>query len=259
LANTTIFKKKISDLESISVRLCGDVPYKARIDAIDRFQQDESVRICFLSLNASSEGITLTAATRMYIMDQWWNPARDYQAMHRLYRIGQTKPVQIFAIYVDNSIENRLRTIRAAKGAMAMATIAEAAPPEDLDWCQQARFFFDLSDDDDDDCERGNRRRSKRKRDVPLCKMPGLVINSSGFGSSYNQNLAHMTNQASTTPVIVPSSCRPRIKRRMTAIGPRRDNKKQDRRVCWGNDTDDDHESKHELEENHPLFGALFF
>ena len=63
--------------------------------AIQRFQNDESCRVFLISLKAGGVGLNLTAADYVYIVDPWWNPAVEQQAIDRTHRIGQTKPVTI--------------------------------------------------------------------------------------------------------------------------------------------------------------------
>jgi len=163
------------------IRLGGETPTTQRSRLIDDFQNDPGVRLCLLSLTCSSEGITLTAATRMYIVDPWWNPAKDYQAMHRLYRLGQDKPVQIFALYVQGTVEDRIRCMRAAKGAVAMAAVGEAAPPEELDWIEQARLFFEPP--------RPKNAKSAAALQPPECFLPGKVKASVKYGADYDKEV----------------------------------------------------------------------
>ncbi|ELR21831.1 helicase conserved Cterminal domain containing protein [Acanthamoeba castellanii str. Neff] len=167
----------------IIVSQWGDVSAEHRTESIRRFQTNPDVRICLLSLNSSSEGITLTAATRMYILDPWWNPARDYQALHRMHRIGQTRPVTINAIYVADTVEDQIRTMRAAKGAIASATVGDGAPPQEFDWTQEAKIIFQLDTDDVT-----HRKRKATPKPPPKCAMPGFSSSSStpsGFDAGY--------------------------------------------------------------------------
>lgn len=163
------------------IHLRGDTCTTKRSQLIEDFQNDPAIRLCLLSLNCSSEGITLTSASRMYILDPWWNPAKDYQAMHRLYRLGQDKPVQICALYVEATVEDRIRCMRAAKGAVAMATVAEAAPPEELNWIDQARLFFEPP--------KPKGASSISIINPPECFLPGKVKASIKYGADYDKEV----------------------------------------------------------------------
>src|SRR5690606_11718439 len=66
-----------------------------RENAIQQFQNDEACRVFLISLKAGGVGLNLTAADYVYIVDPWWNPAVEQQAIDRTHRIGQTK--RIFA------------------------------------------------------------------------------------------------------------------------------------------------------------------
>lgn len=56
----------------------------------------DSPRILLVSLKAGGVGLNLTAATRVHLLDPWWNPSVEEQAMDRVHRLGQTQPVHIF-------------------------------------------------------------------------------------------------------------------------------------------------------------------
>jgi DNA repair protein RAD5 len=218
--------------EDAIIRLQGDVPSKIRTDSISRFQTDDSVRICLLSLNSSSEGITLTKASRMYIMDPWWNPSRDYQAMHRLHRIGQTRPVKIFAIYLGGTIEDRIRTMRASKGAIAMAAVGDAALPDDMDWADQARFFFSMNDD--------------KCKPVPKCYLPGIQSNVK-FGNDYGKRVREEK--------LIMDEKRAKKRARRQHRRPPQPPPPQPQLLSTSEMADTE---IIDLTDNHPLFGSLF-
>ncbi|QPB44542.1 DNA helicase [Medusavirus stheno T3] len=173
--------------ESQLVRLQGDISGEKRIESIERFQKDPDVRVCFLSLNSSSDGITLTAATRMYVLDPWWNASRDFQAVHRIHRIGQTRPVKIMAVYVGQTVEDQMRIIRASKGAIACATVGDGAPPEEFDWTKEAKLIFDI--DDVPAATSGSRKRKL----PPTCSLPGCVATTKqtakGFDAQWRRDV----------------------------------------------------------------------
>lgn len=76
-------------------------------------------RVLLASLKAGGVGLNLTSASYLFLMDSWWNPATEEQAMHRVHRIGQTLPVTIFRLYVRDSIEERILRMHEFKDSQA--------------------------------------------------------------------------------------------------------------------------------------------
>lgn len=66
-------------------------------------------------LSSSSVGVTLHRATRVYILDPWWNPAQEHQMINRAHRIGQTKPVHVYQVTMRNTIEDAVLEMRQKK------------------------------------------------------------------------------------------------------------------------------------------------
>ncbi|KAF4997424.1 hypothetical protein FDECE_12075, partial [Fusarium decemcellulare] len=88
-----------------SVRFDGKVPQKERQRIVDRFRADPSIRVMLLTLSCGAAGLTLTAATRAYLMEPHWNPTLEEQALARIHRIGQTREVTTVRFYVRDSFE----------------------------------------------------------------------------------------------------------------------------------------------------------
>jgi len=89
--------------------LHGGVPKKARDQMIERFQEDSNgPHIFVLSLKAGGTGLNLTRANHVFHYDRWWNPAVEDQATDRVYRIGQTKNVQIHKFLCTGTLEERI-------------------------------------------------------------------------------------------------------------------------------------------------------
>jgi SNF2 family DNA or RNA helicase len=87
---------------------------------IDRFQRGE-VPIFLLSLKAGGVGLNLTAADAVVLYDPWWNPAVEDQAIDRAHRIGQDKPVFVYRLMVEGSVEERMVELQRRKRALASA------------------------------------------------------------------------------------------------------------------------------------------
>lgn len=100
-----------------SVCLQGDVSMKKRQDLIERFQTDTTIKICYVSLMSSAEGINLTAANNVVLLDTWWNTSKMIQVSDRVHRIGQTKLVNVYKLNVggENSIEERVNRLLSKK------------------------------------------------------------------------------------------------------------------------------------------------
>ncbi|KAM5375794.1 hypothetical protein ACJZ2D_005850 [Fusarium nematophilum] len=87
------------------VQVDGQVPSKSRKAIFDQFSSDSRVRVLLLTLSCGAVGLTLTAASRAYLMEPQWNPAIEEQALVRIYRIGQEKGVTTIRFVISDSIE----------------------------------------------------------------------------------------------------------------------------------------------------------
>lgn len=93
------------------IKIMGGQTRNVREQIIEEFQTDPDVRILLLSLMAGNASITLTAATSMYIMDEWWNEGIMKQVMDRIHRIGQTEAVNIYRYICKDSIEENIHKL----------------------------------------------------------------------------------------------------------------------------------------------------
>ena len=87
---------------------------------VERFQSGQ-VPIFLVSLKAGGTGLNLTAADTVIIYDPWWNPAVERQAMDRAHRIGQDKPVFVYRMVAENTVETAIQQMQARKQALADA------------------------------------------------------------------------------------------------------------------------------------------
>ncbi|MEZ4887329.1 MAG: SNF2-related protein [Chitinophagales bacterium] len=99
--------------------LDGSLTATARKDAVNHFQEDEKCRIFLISLKAGSLGLTLTEADYVYLIDPWWNPAVEQQAIDRTHRIGQTKNVFAYRMICRDTIEEKIMSLQEKKRALA--------------------------------------------------------------------------------------------------------------------------------------------
>jgi SNF2 family DNA or RNA helicase len=104
------------------VRLDGGVPQKRRQQLVHRFQTQKDCRL-FITTNAGSTGLNLQAANTVVNVDLPWNPAILEQRIGRAHRMGQTRPVQAFILVTENTLEENLLALLAAKSELATAAL----------------------------------------------------------------------------------------------------------------------------------------
>lgn len=103
----------------------GGVPAKRRTKLVERFQGEEYVPYLVLSLKAAGTGLNLTAASNVIHFDRWWNPAVENQATDRAFRIGQTHDVMVYKLVCQDTLEERIDEIIAAKQGLADDVVGE--------------------------------------------------------------------------------------------------------------------------------------
>ena len=106
--------------------LTGKTPTQERGSVVQRFQAQE-VPVLLLSLKAGGIGLNLAAADTVIHMDPWWNPAVEEQATARAHRIGQDRPVFVYKLVVQGSIEERMLELQARKLALANSVLGHDA------------------------------------------------------------------------------------------------------------------------------------
>ncbi len=111
--------------------IAGGMDQPSRSAAFDSFQRDPSRRVMILSLRTGGTGLNLTAACRVVHFDRWWNPAVETQAEDRVHRIGQTRPVQVFAYLCADTVEERIAAILEKK-RMLFSDLIDGVPARAL-------------------------------------------------------------------------------------------------------------------------------
>jgi SNF2 family DNA or RNA helicase len=81
------------------------------------------MQVMLISLKAGGVGINLTAASNAFLLDPWWNPAVEEQAIMRIHRIGQTKAVSIKRFIVKGTVEERMQQVQARKQRMVAGAL----------------------------------------------------------------------------------------------------------------------------------------
>lgn len=92
---------------------------KDRGEKVANFQNNENIRVFLISLKAGGVGLNLTQADYIYLVDPWWNPAAENQAIDRSYRIGQTKNVIAVRMICSNTVEEKILTLQKKKKILA--------------------------------------------------------------------------------------------------------------------------------------------
>jgi SNF2 family DNA or RNA helicase len=94
-----------------------------RGDRVKRFMDDPDCALFLISLKAGGHGLNLTAAEYVFILDPWWNPAAEAQAIDRAHRIGQTRPVFAYRLIARNTVEEKILELQKSKRELAEAII----------------------------------------------------------------------------------------------------------------------------------------
>lgn len=92
---------------------------KNRAAKVNEFQENEEVRVFLISLKAGGTGLNLTEADYVYLVDPWWNPAVENQAIDRCYRIGQKKNVIAVRLICPNTVEEKIMKLQQSKTQLA--------------------------------------------------------------------------------------------------------------------------------------------
>lgn len=126
-----VFSQWTSLLDQIEPALNEAQLSFARIDGatqnrgqvVDAFQAEGGPPILLASLKAGGVGLNLTAADHVFIMDPWWNPATEEQAADRAHRIGQERPVFVYRLLAQNTVEEAVFALQAQKRELAAAVL----------------------------------------------------------------------------------------------------------------------------------------
>ncbi|KAK9702632.1 DNA repair protein rad16 [Basidiobolus ranarum] len=106
-------------------RLDGRMGPMQRDAVIKAFMTKPELTVFLISLKAGGVALNLTEASQVFIMDPWWNPAVEDQAMDRIHRLGQHRPIRITRLIVENSIESRIIQLQEKKKALFDSTIGK--------------------------------------------------------------------------------------------------------------------------------------
>lgn len=125
LGMLALIKERLKALEVKFEYFDGSTAAIDREKAIQSFQSDDECRVFLISLKAGGVGLNLTAADYVYIVDPWWNPAVEQQAIDRTHRIGQTKNIFAYRMICKDSIEDKILSLQEKKRVLAKDLIAD--------------------------------------------------------------------------------------------------------------------------------------
>ena len=120
----TVIQRELKEEKIKYEYLDGKSSKKAREASVNNFQDNEDIRVFLISLKAGGTGLNLTAADYVYIVDPWWNPAVENQAIDRCYRIGQDKKVIAYRMICKDTIEEKIMKYQAKKTKIASELIS---------------------------------------------------------------------------------------------------------------------------------------
>lgn len=114
-----LIRERLNDLAISYEYLDGSSSKNARKQSVEHFQSDDDCRVFLISLKAGGTGLNLTAADYVFLVDPWWNPAVEEQAIDRCYRIGQDKKVFAYRMICKDTIEEKIMSYKERKRAVA--------------------------------------------------------------------------------------------------------------------------------------------
>ncbi len=114
-----LIRKRLEELGVKFEYFDGSTSALDREKAIQSFQNDETCRVFLISLKAGGVGLNLTAADYVYIVDPWWNPAVEQQAIDRTHRIGQTKNIFAYRMICKDTVEDKILALQEKKRALS--------------------------------------------------------------------------------------------------------------------------------------------
>ncbi|KAF9371002.1 hypothetical protein CPC16_003347 [Podila verticillata] len=102
----------------------------ARNEAVIKMNEDPRYSVMLISLKCGSLGLNMTVANHVVMMDPWWNPAIENQAIDRVHRIGQKREVFVHRLCIPETVEDRILDLQAKKQALADGALGEGDVPK---------------------------------------------------------------------------------------------------------------------------------
>ncbi len=127
-----LFRNRLMDDHICHAYLTGSQNRRQRQQAVDQFQNDSQCPLFLISLKAGGVGLNLTAADYVFILDPWWNPAAEIQALSRAHRIGQDKNVFVYRFISNDTIEEKIQRLQERKKELAATFVSSNNPLRDI-------------------------------------------------------------------------------------------------------------------------------
>ncbi|KAI9255699.1 SNF2 family N-terminal domain-containing protein [Phascolomyces articulosus] len=151
---TIIFSQFTSMLELIEEQLkrlglkyCrydGSMSNQVRERNLEALRSDNECTVMLISLKCGSLGLNLTAANHVILMDVWWNPAVEEQAIDRVHRIGQRLPVRVIRLVMDGTIEQKIIQLQQKKAYMVQSALGDGMLKNTKLSMAEIRTLFDI-------------------------------------------------------------------------------------------------------------------
>jgi len=116
-----IVRQRLDTAKTVYEYLDGKT--RDRQGRVERFQKDPDCKLFLISLKAGGLGLNLTAAEYVFLLDPWWNPAVEAQAIDRAHRIGQTQRVFAYRLIAKDTVEEKVLQLQQSKKELADAII----------------------------------------------------------------------------------------------------------------------------------------
>jgi len=107
------------------LRYDGRLSQKQKEKVLKEFSESQDKLVLLMSLKAGGVGLNLTAASNVFLMDPWWNPAVEEQAIMRIHRIGQKRAVQVRRFIVKDTVEERMQQVQVRKQRMISGALTD--------------------------------------------------------------------------------------------------------------------------------------
>lgn len=136
-----LFKSRLEENVQDFAYLTGSQNLRQREKAVKKFQNNPDCRLFLISLKAGGVGLNLTAADYVFILDPWWNPAAEMQALNRAHRIGQHKSVFVYRFISTDTIEEKIQRLQVRKKELAEAFVSSNNPLKSLTEKEMLELF----------------------------------------------------------------------------------------------------------------------
>ena len=134
-----LVETRLQQLDIDYAMLTGETQHREEV--VRRFQENRDTGCFLISLKAGGVGLNLTAADYVFILDPWWNPASELQAINRAHRIGQDKTVMVYRFITVDTIEEKIQNLQKEKSKLADTYINTNNPFAGLETSDVEKLF----------------------------------------------------------------------------------------------------------------------